>query len=417
MAGNLGRHTDDLARAPQLPLAGVRVLECGVFQQVPAATAILADFGADVVKIEGPGSPDPGRGILPPSPRGDASAYFESLNRNKRSISLDLKTAEGRAVLLKLAQQTDVFVQNLRHGVMDALGLAYPVLREVNPGLIYASGNGYGSRGPHASWAAMDLLGQARAGTMMAQGSPDMEPMAGIGGMADQVGAVYLAFGIMAALRYRDATGQGQEVEVSLLGTQLAMQTFNVSMTLFSGVVAPRRSREEASPFWNVFRCGDGRWISIAGAQSERWWELMFRTLGRPDILADNRLRGFLGNPEIAKELTIIMDEIFLARSQWEWVELLAGAGLPVGPVQDYGQVAADPQVMANGYIESFMASDGRVYQTIGPGVQLRETPGSVRTGAPEFGQHTEEVLLGSGYTWGQIEELRDNGVIGHPKG
>jgi crotonobetainyl-CoA:carnitine CoA-transferase CaiB-like acyl-CoA transferase len=397
-----------------LPLAGLKVLECGVFQQAPAATALLADFGADVVKVEGPGSPDPGRGILPPSPAGDASPYFESLNRNKRSISLDLKQPAGRETLLQLVKDCDVFVQNLRHGVMQELGLTYEALKAVNPRIIYASGNGYGTKGPHASWAAMDLLGQARAGTMMSQGSPDMEPMAGIGGMADQIGAIYLAFGIMVSLRHRDATGEGQEVEVSLLGTQLAMQTFNVSMTLFSGVVAPRRSRAQASPFWNVFKCGDGRWISIAGAQAERWWELMFRTLERPDILADNRLRGFLHDPDAARELVAIMDDIFLGRSQWEWVNLLADAGLPVAPVQNYGQIAGDPQVVANGYLESFTASNGRTYRTVGPGVQLAATPGSVRTGAPEFGQHTEEVLLEHGFTWDQISALAAKGTIGY---
>lgn len=388
-----------------LPLSGLTVIDCTIWQQGTYASAMLADFGADVVKIEGPDSPDPGRGL--------SEAYFQSHNRNKRGIVLDLKCPAGRETLLKLIEGADVFVQNMRQGVMDRLGLGYEDMKARNPALIYASASGYGSKGPHAKWPAMDILGQARGGTMMMQGPPDLAPIFSFGGMADQVGAVSLSYAILLALWHRVRTGEGQQVEASLLGGQVMLQSFNVTGSLFSGRVPPRRDRQDAEPMWNVYRCKDDRYIAVSMSLVSRWWVPFCDAVGRPDLRDDPRFCTSLGQHEHRHILIAELDELFSQRDQWDWVEFLCGQGLPVAPVQDYGQIIDDPQVVANEYIVPFTRPDGTESRIVGPAVQLSKSPGSIRTRAPEFGEHTEEVLLERGFTWPDIEALREGGAFG----
>jgi len=388
-----------------LPLSGLKVVDCTIWQQGTYATAMLADFGADVVKVEGPDSVDPGRGL--------SDAYFQSHNRNKRGIVLDLKHPEGREALLRLVEKADVFVQNMRQGVMERLALGYEEMRARNPAIIYASASGYGSKGPHAKWPAMDILGQARGGTMMMQGPPDLAPIFSFGGMADQVGAVSLSYAILMALWHRARTGEGQHVEASLLGGQVMLQSFNITGTLFTGRVPPRRARHDAEPMWNVYRCKDGRYIALSMSLVGRWWVPFCDTVGRPDLRDDPRFCGSREQHDHREELIAELDAMFAERDQWDWVEFLCGNGLPAAPVQDYGQVITDPQVLANGYIVPFTHPDGQETQIVGPAVQLERSPGQIRHPAPEFGEHTEEVLLEAGYNWEQIAGLRAAGAIG----
>jgi crotonobetainyl-CoA:carnitine CoA-transferase CaiB-like acyl-CoA transferase len=381
------------------------VLDCTIWQQGTYATAMLADFGATVIKIEGPDAPDPGRGV--------SEAYFESHNRNKRGVVIDLKHPAGRETVLRLAERADVFVQNFRQGVMDRLGLGYEAFRERNPAIIYATASGYGSKGPHAQWPAMDILGQARGGTMMTQGPPDLPPIFSFGGMADQVGAISLSYGILLALIDRARTGNGQHVEASLLGGQVMLQSFNITGTLFTGQVPPRRAREEAAPMWNVYRCRDGGWIAVSMAQLSRWWVPFCEAICRPDLRDDPRFNALPAHLEHRAELIAELDRVFAARDQWEWVEDLCGQGLPVAPVQDYGQLARDPQVIANDYVVDYDHRSGDRRRIVGPAVQLMGTPGSIRHGAPEFDQHTEEVLLEFGFSWDDVSRLKAEGAIG----
>lgn len=387
------------------PLSGLVVLDCTIWQQGTYATAMLADFGADVIKVEGPDSPDPGRGL--------SEAYFESHNRNKRGIVVDLKHPDGRETVLRLAERADVFVQNMRQGVMERLGLDYPNLQARNPRIIYASASGYGSRGPHARWPAMDILGQARGGTMMMQGPPGRPPVFSFGGMADQVGAISLSYGILLALIHRARTGEGQYVEASLLGGQVMLQSFNITGTLFTGDVPPRRSRENAAPLWNVYRCRDDGWIALSMAQLGRWWVPFCEAVGRPDLRDDPRYNSLPTHMEHRRELIAELDRLFATRDQWDWVEDLCNRGLPVAPVQDYAQVIADPQVIANGYIAEYEHRSGQRKRMVGPAVQLERTPGVIRRGAPEFGEHTEQVLLEFGFDWEEVVRLRAAGVVG----
>jgi crotonobetainyl-CoA:carnitine CoA-transferase CaiB-like acyl-CoA transferase len=286
------------------PLSGLTVIDCTIWQQGTYSTAMLADFGANVVKIEGPDSPDPGRGV------GDA--YFQSHNRNKRGIVIDFKHTEGRETVLRLAEKADVFVQNMRQGVMEKLGLDYPALSERNPKIIYASASGYGARGPHRKWPAMDILGQARGGTMMMQGPPDLAPIFSFGGMADQVGAISLSYGILMALWHRARTGEGQQLDASLLGGQVMLQSFNVTGTLFTGQVPPRRPRAQAAPMWNVYQCKDGGWIALSMSQIGRWWRPFCEGIGRLDWRDDPRYNKLPDHYEHLEELISQLDEMFL---------------------------------------------------------------------------------------------------------
>jgi CoA:oxalate CoA-transferase len=388
-----------------LPLSGLRVIDCTVFQQGTYTTAMLADFGADVVKVEGPDSPDPGRGL--------SESYFQSYNRNKRGIVLDLKHPEGRAALLRLIETADVFVQNMRQGVMEKLGLSYEVMKERNPAIIYASASGYGPKGPHRLWPAMDILGQARGGTMSVQGPPEVPPVTAFGGMADQVGAISLSYGILMALWHRARTGEGQQVDASLLGGQIMLQSHNITDTLFTGRIPPRVRREQMQPTWNTYQCGDGRYLTVSMLQSDRWWPTFCRAVERMDLLTDAKFCDAQSRSTNRSDLIAEMDGIFAQRPQMEWVNYLCDAGLPVAPVQDYSQVIEDPQVIANDYIVPFTLPDGTETRIVGPAVQLQRSPGSVRNRAPEFGEHTEEVLEAAGFSWEEIGRLRDLGAIG----
>ncbi|MEO9255857.1 MAG: CoA transferase [Tepidiformaceae bacterium] len=388
-----------------LPLSGLKVIDCTIWQQGTYSTAMLADFGADVVKIEGPDSPDPGRGL--------SEGYFQSHNRNKRGIVLDLKHAEGRETLLRLIEDADVFVQNMRQGVMGRLGLAYEDMKVRNPQLIYASASGYGSKGPHAQWPAMDILGQARGGTMMMQGPPNLAPIFSFGGMADQVGAISLSYGILIALWHRARTGEGQQLDASLLGGQVMLQSFNITNSLFSGRFPARRPREEAEPMWNVYRCKDDRYIAVSMSLVGRWWIPFCNAVARDDLREDPRFATSQGQHDHRSILIAELDELFAEKTQWEWVNELCGKGLPVAPVQDYEQLIKDPQVLANEYVVPFTHPNGEEMSIVGPAVQLEKSPGSIRHRAPEYGEHTEEVLLERGFSWDEIAKLRDAGAIG----
>lgn len=388
-----------------LPLSGLKVIDCTIFQQGTYSTAMLADFGADVIKVEGPDSPDPGRGL--------SDAYFQSYNRNKRGIIIDLKHPRGVETILRLVEQADVFAQNMRQGVMERLGLGYDVMKARNPAIIYASASGYGARGPHAKWAAMDILGQARGGTMAVQGPPDVPPVPAFGGMADQVGAITLSYGVLLALFHRLRTGEGQQVDASLLGGQVMLQSHNITGTLFTGRVPERTPREQQQATWNTYQCKDGRYLTVSMLQSDRWWGPFCNAVERTEWIDDPRYCDARQRNINRTGLVGDFDALFLTRNQMEWVDHLCARGLPVAPVQEYGQVAEDPQVIANGYVVPFELPDGTKSRIVGPGVQLGASPGSIRRRAPEFGEHTEEVLLEYGFTWDELSRLREDGAIG----
>jgi CoA:oxalate CoA-transferase len=403
-------------------LDGIRVLDLTIWQQGPMTTAMLADWGADVIKIEGPDSPDPGRSLVRyETTPGGVNAYFETHNRNKRGIVLDLKSERGREVFYRLAEGADVVVQNFRPGVNTRLGIDYETLSKLNPRLVYCSASGFGLKGPDAGNPALDPLAQARGGVMSVTGEPETPPTRTFNGWADQNSAFLLAFGIAVALFHRERSGEGQSLDGSLLQGVMAAQAFNITSYLTTGTYAgqplPRLSRKVTSPIWNHYKAKDGRWVMLAMAQVGRYWPV-FRTamqeatgtLLEPEDLSVDWMRMHAVD---LMALVAKMDELMATKTAAEWVKLLRGHDLVVEAVQEYGELASDPQVIENGMLATLEHPSAGPMQMVGPAVNLHGTPGSIRRPAPEFGQHTEEVLLEAGLSWVEIESLRSEGVIG----
>ncbi len=403
-------------------LEGIRVLDLTIWQQGPMTTAMLADWGADVIKVEGPDSPDPGRSLvryeLTP---GGVNAYFETHNRNKRGIVLDLKAERGREVFYRLAEGADVVVQNFRPGVNKRLRIDYETLAKTNPQLIYCSASGFGLKGPDAGNPALDPLAQARGGMMSVTGEPETPPTRTFNGYADQISAFLLSYGIMVALFHRERTGQGQSLDGSLLQGTIAAQAFNVGSYLTTGTYAgqpiPRISRRLTSPLWNHYKAKDGKWVMLAMAQMGRYWSVFrqaieeaTRTSLEPEVLDIEWLRTHAVE---LMDLIAKLDELFATRPAREWVELLRGHDMVVEAVQEYSELADDPQIIENEMVVTLDHPSHGPIRLVGPAVNLHRTPGSITRPAPEFGQHTEEVLLEVGFSWKDIESLRSEGAIG----
>jgi crotonobetainyl-CoA:carnitine CoA-transferase CaiB-like acyl-CoA transferase len=402
-----------------MPLEGIRIIDWTIWQQGPVSTAMLGDLGAEVIKIEERQGGDPGRGVIRMSgvDLGDRpNFYFEANNRNKKSLTLDLKRPEAREIVYALVAQSDVFVQNFRKGVAGRLGLDYATLREHNEKLIYASATGYGPEGPDSAEPSFDQLGLARSGIMLAAGEPDMPPLAIAGGVADQMGAVILAYGILAALMARERFGVGQEVNASHLSSMMWLQGLSVSCRLMMGFPMFRQHRSQAgNPLWNHYRCQDDRWLCLGMLQADRYWADFCRAMDRPELVEDERFADMLTRAKNAEACVAALDETFATRPRDEWIEIFARSpgDFILTVVNSVAELPDDPQVQANDYVIDFDHPNHGPIKVQGMPVALSETPGQVRTPAPEFGQHTEEILLDLlGYDWERISELREKEVI-----
>lgn len=383
-------------------LDGIRIVDLSIGQMGPAATALLAAFGAEVIKVESRRG-DPGRGVeIQPDGR---SAFFIAHNRGKKSIALNLRHPAGREVALRLAETSDVFVQSWTPGTVERLGLDYRRVAARKLDIIYASATGFGLSGPRAALPAMDMVAQGAGGLMMANAGGEGEPVATGPTVADQTGAFLLALGIMLALFHRQRTGQGQLVDASLLGGMVALQGWHIAHYLMTGQMALMSShRTRRSPLFTFYRASDG-WFTIAIIDPRQWPELC-RIVGSPALAEEPRFAETAARNQHAAELIALLDGLFAQQPRGHWLPLLEEAGIPCGPVQDYRELAEDEQVLANGYI--VRAGDG-----LAPGLPLglSATPGRLEP-APELGQHTEQVLEGLGYSWDQIRELREERVI-----
>jgi CoA:oxalate CoA-transferase len=397
-----------------MPLEGVKVLDLTVWQQGPVATTMLADMGAEVIKIEEPVRGDPGRGLVWRSDQSALNTYFECHNRNKRGLTLDLKKESGRQVFYRLIEKSDVFVHNLRPGVVERLEIDYPILSQMNPRLIYAFGNGFGSRGPDIGKPSFDVIAQGRGGMLSVAGEPGQPPpLVQVIGAADWISAVMLAYGIVVALFTRERTGIGQEVEVSLLGSQAAFGQLALQRYLFSGKSPAGISRKTvANPLWNTYQASDGRWLIVAALQADRHWANFCKVLGIEELQDDARFNCIATRREHAEELISILDKAFLTKVRDKWIEDLEEVDIPCGPVNDYQEVASDPQMAANDYIVDFDHPVAGPIKMVGIPVRLSKTSGKIRMGAPELGQHKEEILLEFGFTWEEIAKLADAEVI-----
>ena len=399
-----------------MPLEGLRVLDWTIWQQGPVCSAMLGDLGADVIKLEARDGGDPGRGLVS---IGGANArpnfYFEANNRNKKSLTLDLKQPEAREIVYELAAISDVFVQNFRKGVAARLGLDYASLRQRNPRIIYANATGYGPEGPDSAEPSFDQLGLARSGLMLAAGEPGTPPLPIAGGIADQMGAVLMAYGVLAALVARERYGIGQEDDASHLGSMSFLQGLSLSCKLMAGFAFPRTFRAKApNALWNHYRCADDKWLALGMLQSDRYWKDLCRTLGRPELGDDPRFVDFRKRTENAGDCVGFLDAIFAAKPRADWMKILHDGGdFIFTVVNSVDDLPEDPQMRVNGYIVDLDHPQFGKTPMVGVPVRLSETPGSVREPAPELGQHTELLLTDLlGYDWDRISALREKGVV-----
>ena len=399
-----------------MPLEGLRVIDWTIWQQGPVASAMLGDLGAEVIKLENKDGGDPGRGIVAiAGQKAKLNFYFEANNRNKQSLALDLKKPEAREIVHRLAAVSDVFVQNFRKGVADRLGLGADELRARNPRLIYANATGYGPEGPESGDPSFDHLGLARSGIMFAAGEPDMPPQAIGGGVADQMGAILLAYGVMAAVVSRERFGIGQVVDASHLGSMSFLQGLSLTSRLINGAAFPRVPRARAfNPLWNHYRCGDDKWLALAMLQPDRYWADFTRAIGRPELETDARFATMGARAGNCAALIEILDAVFASKPRAEWLDILRkGGDFIFTIVNSLNDLPTDPQMLANDYILDFDHPTHGKTQYVGIPVRLSETPGSIRAPAPEHGQHTELILTELlGYGWDEVSGLRERGVI-----
>ena len=394
---------------------GIRVIELAQWVFVPVAGALLADWGGDVIRIEAP-TGDPYRNLITQgigAGTGGVNLSVALANRGKRSLALDLKTDQGRAVVHQLLATADVFLTNLRPGALGRLGLDAGALTARYPRLVYARGHGYGVRGPDADRAGYDASAfWARGGLAHVLTPPDRDhPIGQRGAMGDRNGAMALAFAIAAALLRRGRTGRGSVVDVSLLATAMWTLSSDVLAALAGDRPRASSARIAVNPVVGSYRTKDGRHIQLVFLEADRYWPGFCRLIGRDDLVDDPRFADLAARREHAEECVAILDEEFARRTFAEWKELLQRLDAPWAPVQAVEELLDDPQVIANGYVGEVSLSDGPTYSLPTVPVQFDEQPPRARR-APEHGEHTEEILLELGYTWPQIEQLQAAGVV-----
>ncbi len=393
------------------PLEGIRVLDFTVYQQGPQASLVFADMGADVIKVEAPRFGDLGR-VLGIKGEERFSPYFLAHNRGKRSITLDLKNEKAREVALGLGARADVMIHNFRPGVMERLGLGYDDLRKVNERIVYGHASGWGTKGPRATHPAFDLAAQAQGGLVSVTGEQDGFPVPAGCAVADYVGAANLAMAVISALFHRERTGQGQKIETSLLGGQVAMQAWELQYYIAHGwVTKAGRGHQYLPTIWRVFKTTDS--YVVVGGLPENRWPAFCRALDKPELEHDPRFQRYMERMRNINELYAILDEAFQAKTSAEWMALLQEADCICAPVATYEDLLHDPQVRANEYIvEVDHPTQGRI-PVVGAPWRFSETPAQIAPAAPELGEHTEEVLQELGYSWEQIGALREQGALG----
>ena len=397
------------------PLKGIRVIDWTIWQQGPVATAMLADMGAEVIKIEEREKGDPGRGVFAiGGAESTRNFYFEANNRHKQSLTLDLGKPGAREIVYKLVAKSDVFVQNFRKGVADRLGLGYKDLSAHNPKLVYASSSGYGPFGPDSGEPSFDYLAQARSGIMYTGPADIKDPIYLTGGIADQMGAIMLAYGVTMALVARERYGVGQEVNASHLGSMIALQGLNVASRTFLGHEFKRNAREESfNPLWNHYKCADEKWICL-GMIQDRYWKDFCNAVGIPELIEDPRFNNMRARGKNRRELIAILDKVFATKPRDEWMHVLKhGGDFIYTVVNSINDLPTDPQVLANEYVVDYDHPELGKMQVVGVPVILSQTPGNPRGRAPELGENTEMILTEMlGYSWDDVAKFREAGII-----
>jgi len=394
------------------PLFDVRVLEVGNYMAGPFCGMQLADLGAEVIKIEQPDGGDQVR-LAAPFLDGQSSPFIR-LNRNKRSLVLDLKAPAGKEVFRRLVATADVVVENLRPGTMRELELDYPRLAELNPRLVYVSASGWGQDGPLSPLAGLDIMAQARSGLMSITGMPESDPVKVGVPVCDLVCALYGALAAVSALRVRDRTGRGQQIDVCLFEAGVSLAVWEAGKYFATGEI-PRRlgSAHQANAPYQAVRSADG-WFTI-GAASTRNWRSFCEALGLQRLLDDPRYSETNARHRNREALIAEIEELTRTRPTEHWIGLLEEAGVPCAPIQDYGQVFTDPHLEARGFFwEGAHPTLGGVRQ-IGSPMRLSESPAVRRKAGPLFGEDSEAIVLKLGYSPEEVARLVELEVIKTP--
>lgn len=400
------------------PLSGYKVVELAMWIAGPSTSAVLADWGADVIKLEDPNGGDPIRGATTRA-MADANLRvrpaYELDNRNKRSVAVDLRRKEGRDFALALIERADVFVTNLRIGALERMGLDYASLSARNARLVYATINGYGHRGPDRLRPAFDYAAAwARSGLMATVAEPGQPPPGQRPGMIDHAAGLGLAGAIAAALLKRERTGRGQEVRTSLFSIGLWMNAADLTVGLLSGKAPEAESRTgRINPLWNSYRCKDERWIYFVMIQPDRYWPDFCAALERPQWLKDPHYADFFARMRNSPALTSEIDEIVASRGRDEWASILDRHNLIWAPVQTDEEVVQDRQAEAIGAFMPVPHPQIPNCRVVASPIDFSESPVTQYAAAPELGRHTEEVAQELGLSWEEIARLKEIGAIG----
>ncbi len=396
------------------PLKDVKVIDLSHIMAGPACSMLLADMGADVIKVERMPDGDDSRRMVPPA-IADQSAAFLIMNRNKRGIALDLRTEGGRNVLSRLLKNTDVLIENFRRGTMERMGLGYDALHALNPKLIYCSISGFGRTGPYADRGGFDLVAQGMSGLMSITGEGPGHPPVKVGAPVTDITAGILAcVGILAALHARESSGQGQMVDTSLFEAGIIQTYWHSAMCFATGrAPGPMGTAHPLNAPYQAFPTSDG-WITVGAANQGNWLRLV-EALEAPNLRDDPRFATNADRMRNLDVLTSTLTPLFKRRSSAEWLRRLEQAGVPAGPVLEVGQMHADPQALAREMIVQTEHPIAGHVKAIGLPIKFSNTPGGVRRAAPLFGQDTREVLRVHGFSESEIERLAADGAIQMP--
>jgi len=390
-------------------LAGLRVIDLTQAMAAPFCTMNLADLGADVIKVEPPREGEPTRrGSIA---KNGESATFMTINRGKRSLTADLKTPEGVEIVRRLARTADVFVQNYRPGVAARLGVGYEDLAAVNPRLVYCTISGFGSSGPYATRGGYDLIAQGMSGIISVTGTEEGAlAKAGVP-LSDLAAGLFGAYGILAALEYRERTGEGQHVDTSLLEAALGLTVWEATEYWATGQAPrPLGSAHRLSAPYQALRASDG-WFTV-GANSDRLFEALCRAFGRAELPLDPRFKGRVERLTNRRELVAELERASSTAPRARWLERLAREGVPSGPINSYAEALADRHTLARGMVVDLVHATAGPIKALGLPVKLSDTPGAVDRPAPLLGQDTEAILTELGYGEAEQRALRDRGIV-----
>ncbi|MBI2830516.1 MAG: CoA transferase [Chloroflexi bacterium] len=398
---------------------GLKVVAMEQWVVAPMATVLLADWGADIIRVE----PLTGDAMRALRRMGGATAWIklgdvqvnpseQFMHRGKRSIALDLKKEPGRNILCQLVEKADVFISNYQPNALEKLRLDYNTLSKINPRLVYAVITGYGSQGPDKDERAFDDAAfWAHSGFAHLVTVPGCPPPRQPGGLGDRTSSVYAVAGIMAALFHREKTGKGQEIDLSLYRSALWCISGNMSGALTGAPPRVESRTKSQNPLQNTYHTKDDRWFQLMMPQSDLFWADFCQAIDKPELQNDPRFNNYETRTHNCEELIRMLDQIFILKTIEQWEELFKKHHLIYSRLQTLDEVIADPQSLANNFFTEVPHPAGRIRVLASP-IEFRQNPASVKGPAPEVGQHTEEILLDLGYNWENIGQLKEQGVI-----